>query len=252
MWRKVAITLGWTIVGYIALPAIWVFLTNCLQVNPRFLPKISDVATAWVGLNPSILVHMGATAVRFAIGFILGTVIGLGLALAMFRFRALDALLSPTIQSMRAVPAAAIVPFFLLWFGFSETGRYLLATVAVAFNVSVAARQILNTRSPVHEAFFQSIETPPWTLTFEYCLPLVLENILPTLRYSLALAIGAVTVSELLGSQVGLGYLIQTSRATFSLNLLFLAMILLGFLSIVADFVLCYFWKHIVYWRTKS
>jgi ABC-type nitrate/sulfonate/bicarbonate transport system permease component len=61
-----------------------------------------------------------------------------------------------------------------------------------------------------HKAFFHSFGLTPRKLTFRYALPRILEGILPTLRFSLALAIGAVTVSEVLGSQVGLGYLIQS------------------------------------------
>ena len=65
----------------------------------------------------------------------------------------------------------------------------------------------------------------------------------------MALAIGAVTVSELLGSQVGLGYLIQTSRLTFWLDLLFLSMLLLGILSAAFDWLLRGLWGVIVFWR---
>ena len=155
----------------------------------------------------------------------------------------------PTLQSLRAVPAAATVPFFILWFGFSEFGRYLLVLTAVGFNIAVASSQILERISDVERAFFFSFALSPGGLLFRYALPKIVENLLPTLRFSLALSIGAVTVSELLGSQVGLGYLIQTSRSTFSLHVLFLAVILLGVLSAASDFLLVLVWRSVVFWR---
>jgi ABC-type nitrate/sulfonate/bicarbonate transport system permease component len=158
----------------------------------------------------------------------------------------------PSIQSLRAVPAAAAVPFFLLWFGFSEWGRYLLVLMAVALNVAVAATQILGQHSNAHATFFASFGLKPGRLTIRYCLPRVLEDLLPTLRYSLALAVGAVTVSELLGSQIGLGYLIQTARLTFSLDLLFLVMISLGVLATLFDSGLQRLWDHLVFWRPRG
>ena len=242
----------WTLAGIIFTPALWWFATNFLKVSPRYMPSISSVASAWIGLDPAIGIHFGATALRLIIGFTVGTITGICLALATARYKWLDSLLFPTINSMRAIPAAAIVPFFLLWFGFSEVGRYLLATIAVAFNVAVAAREILNQRISSHEAFFQSFGIAPASLTFHYALPRMAEGLLPTLRYSLALALGAVTVSELLGSQIGLGYLLQTARSTFSHHLLFLSMILLGLLSVIADFCLCLLWKRLIYWRTNK
>lgn len=241
----------WLVAGMLFVPAIWWVLTEWFCVSERYLPSIQSVATAWVGLEPSILVHLSATAFRFVIGFLIGTLAGITLSVITARMRWLDALLTPTILSMRAIPAAAMVPFFLLWFGFSESGRYVLATVAVAFNVSVAARQILAHIPMRHDSFFKSYGLNPYALTFKYCLPRIAEGILPTLRYSLALAIGAIAVSELLGSQVGLGYLLQTARSTFSLNLLFLSMLLFGVLSIAADSCLKLGWRYVTFW-TKN
>ena len=89
----------------------------------------------------------------------------------------------------------------------------------------------------------------PESLTLKFLLPSVLERILPTLRFALATALGLVVVSELLGSQVGLGYLIQTARSTFSLQLIFLAAILLGVMNFCLDFLLRWCWGLIVFWR---
>ncbi|GMV20766.1 MAG: hypothetical protein AMXMBFR57_07150 [Acidimicrobiia bacterium] len=137
----------------------------------------------------------------------------------------------------------------LLWFGFAETGKYLLIVCAVSFNLAVAGEQILSRLPDSTRAFILSFDLTPRSLTWVLYLPRILEDILPTLRFSLAMAIGAVTVAELLGSQVGLGYLIQTSRSTFSLHVLVLATIMLGLLSIVADRLLIYSWRRLVFWR---
>ncbi len=240
----------WNVLGIILLPCVWWFISNVLKVSPRYLPPIGEVANAWIGLDPPITVHFFVTMTRLVGGFVLGTALGIFIALFTARFGFLDRFLMPSINSMRSVPAAAVVPFFLLWFGFSETGRYLLATVAVALNVAIASRELLNQKVSSHESFFYSFGISSAALTLSYALPRVIEGILPTLRYSLAVALGAVTVSELLGSQVGLGYLIQSSRSTFSHHLLFLCMILLGVLSVICDYGLCALWKRLTYWRT--
>jgi ABC-type nitrate/sulfonate/bicarbonate transport system permease component len=227
-------------------------MTEIVGVSPLFIPTISSVLNAWSRVNPPIWVHASYTLSRLLIGFFIGTTLGFSIALLMTGSARLHALFTPTIQSLRAVPAAACVPFFLLWFGFSEWGRYLLVVFSVAFNVAVAARQILDGHSSAHRAFFASFDLQPGRLPIRYGLPRILESILPTLRYSMALAIGAVTVSELLGSQVGLGYLIQTARLTFSLDLLVLTMLVLGALSTFADFLLQATWSLLVFWKEPT
>ena len=54
----------------------------------------------------------------------------------------------------------------------------------------------------------------------------------------MALSIGLVIVSEFLGAQTGLGYLINVSKVTFSTHVILLVILILGILSGVLDFLL--------------
>lgn len=238
--------------GGLSLVILWIAIKHLLGVSDRYLPSPMAVLQAVRDLEPPIWMHAAFTATRLVIGFCLGLALGLLLALIMARWQSARAYFTPILQSLRPIPAAAMVPFFLLWFGFSEWGRYLLVVTAIGFNIAIAAIQVLQHTPQSHQAFFHSFALSPGRLTWAYCLPRILEGILPTLRFSLVVAIGAVTVSELLGSQVGLGYIIQTSRSTFSLHALFLAAILLGILSATMDGLLLLVWRWLVYWRRSQ
>jgi len=239
-----------SVAGGLFLPVVWYFAKNGLGISDRYLPSISAVIGAVTDLDPGLGVHVAATVTRLAIGFVLGTCGGIAAGIMFARWPFSDYLLNPSIQALRAVPAAATVPFFLLWFGFSELGRYLLVLLAVGLNVAVASHQVLASHSRSHAAFFHSFGLNSGEFPLRYSLPRVAEAILPTLRYSLALSIGAVTVSELLGSQTGLGYLLQTGRSTFALHLMFLAMIAVGVVAAVLDWLLQILWRKIIYWNT--
>lgn len=241
-----------TVAGTVAVPAIWVLVKWGLGVPDRYLPSPGAVVRAIVDIEPNILIHTFYTASRLIIGFAGGVFVGIGLALLMARSDLLSDGLMPVLQSMRAVPAAAAVPFFLLWFGFSETGRYLLVIASVSFNIAVAALQILNDVPEEYAAFFHSFGLRPGLMLQLYAIPRICERILPTLRFSLSLSIGAVIFSEVLGSQIGLGYLIQTSRSTFSLGALFLVAIVVGAMNATADSLLVALWNRIVFWKATS
>ncbi len=237
--------------GVFALPVLWVSFKLIFEVPDRLLPDLVDVVLAGEGLRPPLWIHAGHTVRRFLIGFILGVGAGLGVGLAMAIRNEIRALVLPVVQSSRAIPAAAFVPLFLLWFGFSETGRYLLVVVSIGFNIAIAALESVRTMTDVDRAFFRSFGYRPADLPVSYLLPRMAEGLLPTLRFSLALSIGAVTVSELLGSQVGLGYLLQSARSTLSIDLVFLSALMLGAVAAAADWVLVRIWTKITPWRDR-
>lgn len=238
-------------VGFGLIPAIWVMLKASHVVSDRLLPSPWAVLIAYQDIEPSIFIHCISTAARLAIGFFFGALLGIGLGIAANWGPIPQKLLLPSLQAVRAIPAAATVPFFLLWFGFSESGRLLLVVLAVATNVAIASTQILSRVPERYAIFFRGFNLDGRRLLRAYVLPTVAARILPTLRFSLALVVGAQTVSELLGAQVGLGYVMQSARATFSMPALFLAMILLGILTAVADGLLCAVWRRIVYWEKE-
>jgi len=233
-----------------ALPlGIWFVLSESHFVPDRYLPTISEVFTASADLEPSLSIHVAYTAVRLMIGFLLGTGLGVLFGMACARSNALRELAEPFVQSTRSVPGVALIPFFLLWFGFSEFGRYLLVVAGISFNIAIATIQILRSTPETYRIMFSSFGQSHTRLLFRFMLPYSIENLLPTLRFSLASAIGLIVTSELLGSQVGLGYLVQTSVNTFSFRLVFLVAIVLGLVSVCADYVLVKVWRRLIFWR---
>lgn len=165
----------------------------------------------------------------------------------MYRSSLINALLLPIIQSSRAIPAVALIPFFILWFGFSEIGRYFLVLSGTAFNVAVAGLEILSNNPEIYSVMFASFGLKSTQFPIRFGLPSICDDILPTLRFSLSSSIGLIVASEMLGAQVGLGYLAQSARATFSLDLLFLVVILLGIISSFADWLLIILWRKLLF-----
>lgn len=234
------------VVGSLFLPAVWIVLKFGLGIEDRYLPSPIAVLQSLAVLDPNILLHSLATAGRVVIGISAGTAFGLILGLALWYSPLADALLQPSIQAMRAVPAIAFIPFILIWFGFSEIGKVLIVLGAVGFNLSVATAQGLSSIPTKYLIAFRSFGSRPQAHLFAFALPFVMRSLLPTVRYSLGLAIATIVVTELLGAQTGLGYLIQTSRSTFSLHVILLACIALGLITISIDTLLVRLWNR--YW----
>jgi ABC-type nitrate/sulfonate/bicarbonate transport system permease component len=248
MSKKIIVIIS-TLIGVGLIPIIWLFLHYYVDVGERFLPSPVRVFESILSLQPNIIMHTLETSIRFIVGSVLGIISGIFLGLLLFKFKIINRLLAPSIQAIRAVPPIATIPFFLLWFGFSEIGRYLLVVVGIGFNITIATYQILNKLPEKYKVFFKSFPIKSQKRVLKFSLPVVLEKILPTVRFSLSTAIGLVIVSELLGAQVGLGYLIQVARATFSLEVVFLATMILGLIMVITDKFVVWAWKKMVFWE---
>jgi ABC-type nitrate/sulfonate/bicarbonate transport system permease component len=236
-------------IGAMLLLALWIGVKYGANVSDRYLPGPIKVISAVRDLEPSVVVHTAATSVRLLVGLIFGLIVGIGAAILLYSTPILDRLLMPSVQSLRSVPPIATVPFFLVWFGFSETGKLLLVLLGVGLNILVAAHQILIELPDKYIVAMLSFEHTAREYPIKVCLPAILQDLLPAIRTSLSVTFGVVIVSELLGSQVGLGYLIQTSRATYSMHVIFLVAFILGVLNVVLDRALVRLWSLLIFWK---
>ncbi|RZL41424.1 MAG: ABC transporter permease subunit [Pedobacter sp.] len=237
------------ITGLFLAPILWIGCKSMFNISDSYLPSFNSVLDAFITLKPNIAIHLGWSFGRLVIGFIGGISVGLFLGLFLFKYNNFKLLLYPLIQSIRSIPAAATIPFFLLWFGFDEVGKFLLIFLGIAFNLAITTLEILNQIPEKYLIMFNSYNSSAKNKIRKFSLPFVMEKILPTLRFSLSTSIGLVVISEILGSQVGLGYLIETARSTFSMNVIFAATILFGVVNFIMDKGLIYYWNKLIYWK---
>ncbi|MBR5632045.1 MAG: ABC transporter permease [Bacteroidales bacterium] len=231
---------------------IWIGVKYCFNIEDRYLPSPKSVLIVFGKLQPNILLHALISLSRLLIGFVFGILLGIFTGLYLHKSKIAYQLIYPTIQSIRAIPPYASIPFFLLWFGFSEIGKFVILICGITFNLAVATYQTLLTIETKYDIFFKSIGKESRQFTWPFTLPYVIERILPTLRFSLSTAIGLVVVAEMLGAQMGLGYVIQTSRSTYSMDVIILAAFLFGIVNVIVDKLLIVLWKTIVFWRKKG
>lgn len=237
------------LIGTFAIPVIWISVKYIFSIEDRYLPAPIDVLTSVNDIQPSIIFHTAYSVLRLLIGLIFGVTFGIYFGLLLYRNRIYHYILNPIFQSLRSVPPFATIPFFLLWFGFSETGKFLIIVTGIAFNLSIASYQILEDTPERYKVFFRSIKSSTRKQTLKFALPYSLSKLLPTVRFSLSMAVGLAVVAEMLGSQVGLGYLIQTAKSTFSLDVVFLVAIIWGVINYILDKTIQIIWSKLILWK---
>jgi NitT/TauT family transport system permease protein len=153
-----------------------------------------------------------------AIGWVIGVVVGLGLALAMQRVRLAEAAVLPWIVLSQTVPLIAIAPLVRRWGsqihlgGFtwsSENSVAVIAAYLAFFPVSVGALRGLKSPEATHLDLLRTYGVGWWRTLISLRLPASVPYLLPALRLAAASAVIGTVVAEVsIGLRGGIGRMV--------------------------------------------
>ncbi|MBM9466482.1 ABC transporter permease [Nakamurella leprariae] len=213
---------------------VWKLYTVLFDVSPLLLPPPEQVARAlWDLLGQDYLyTALYFTLYETIVGFGLAAVVGIALGIILGRARVLERILSPFLVATQVVPKVAIVPLFLLWFGFGATSKIFMAAI-IAFFVMMQ-NTILGIRSidPGHRDLMRVIQAPWWKRVISLDVPSSMPYVLTGVELGIVFAITGAVVGEYLGGNDGLGALAVVMLSSLRTDLLFatvIVMTLLGF-----------------------
>jgi sulfonate transport system permease protein len=239
-------------VGIVLVLATWAFLARFEVVNSLLLPSPLRVIRAVNDVGPALLEHLTATIGRVVFGFTLGVLAGGLIGVAMqFDPRAYH-LLDGVIETFRPVPPVAVIPFFILLFGFSEVGKVVVTVLGVCLVVVVTVVEAIE-RVPaaiIRWGLVAGLSRPQ--LFRMIIIPAALPDMRAGLRIGMALAVTLVTVSEFMGARRGIGYLVSVAKVTLTTPTLFLAIIILGWIGWGLDRLVRLFFDKRVAWDSRT
>ena len=225
-------------VGAIALfLASWALVAGVVEalglVNPIFLPgpwlvigKVVELAS-----NGQLWAHVGATLQRVALGFSSGAVLALAVGLPAGHFRSVRRAVEPVVELLRPIPPLAMLPLFIVWIGIGEESKVGFITYATFFPMFLTTVHAVRRIDPLLVRAAQSLGARPRQLFFRVLLPAALPEILTGMRLGLALSFFVIVISEFIGAEHGLGYLINDGRNFFLVPQMLGAAVVLGLLG---------------------
>ncbi|WP_375464551.1 ABC transporter permease [uncultured Methylobacterium sp.] len=194
----------------LALALGWEVAVRAGLAQGRLLPPPSRIgATLWaLAASGDLGMHVQATLVRVALGFVLGAAAGIVAGALTATLAPLRWLADPSLQALRAVPSLAWVPLFILWFGILEAPKVALIAVGVFFPVYVGVAGAIASvdRKLVEVGRIFRLSRPAQVRRI--LLPAVLPATVTALRTGLGLGFLFVVAAELMGASEGLGYLL--------------------------------------------
>ena len=167
--------------------------------------------TGWPVNSPrNLLHHTAVTAESTLVGFVLGTLLGLLLSIAIVHSRTLDRALLPWIVASQSVPVLAIAPIVLVILGSiglsGVAPKAVIAMYLCFFPVTVAMVQGLRSPQVIETEMLHTYAASPWQALWMLRLPASLPFLFPALRVGVAAGLVGAMVAELpTGAQAGLG-----------------------------------------------
>jgi NitT/TauT family transport system permease protein len=213
----------------------WELISRLLVANPLFLAAPSQILQAIYSLTLSgeMQRHVAISAVEFALGYVIASVIGILLGFAMASSVSAKRALQPWIAGLYATPTIALAPLFILWLGIGIWSKVLVVIFLVLFPVTINTEAGLRTTSERLIEMLRSFGASQRQIFYKVSLPSAVPFILAGLKLGIGRGLIGVVVAELFGSRAGLGQLIQQSSETFRMPELFAGVVVLAVAGIV-------------------
>jgi NitT/TauT family transport system permease protein len=217
------------------LVAVWWAYIDIGKISAFILPTPVSVAQAWIGLVVSkrAWIDTAMTVYATLLGFVWAMVVGVGLGVLIARVRWLEQTLNPFIVASQVLPKVALVPLFVVWFGFGVTSKVLIAATLAFF--PILTNTVLGVKS-IERGYgdvMLSLNATRWQVFRRLELPSSLPYIITGMEVGIVLALIGAIVGEYVGGDLGLGHLLVARMNAFETDGLFAVMIhmtILGFL----------------------
>lgn len=233
--------------------AAWEWGPGLLGIPGFIIPPLSAVAQEAVRMwhVSALATHTGVTAAEVLIGFLIGSLLGAFFGYVLGMSPTAEVALSPYILALQIAPKVAFAPLFILWMGFTIYPKILVAVLIVFFPVLVNVLTAVRTVDPdlinLARAFKATRAQIFWKIEFPASLPPLFAG----LRIGSTLAVVGVVVGELVGGNVGLGYLLAFGEGQANTPMVFVAILLLTLVGGVAYLLVILVEQRVLHYLPK-
>lgn len=217
------------LVGFLAL---WEFAANRGIIDSFITSQPSRILKTLMNLTSNdLLKHIGVTTYETVIGFLLGTILGIVIAIILWWSDFLSKVAEPFLVVLNSLPKVALGPVIIIWVG---AGTPAIIVMAVAISLIVTILENLNGFLKTDKEIIKmanSFKASKLQILTKIVIPANLSTFINSLKVNIGLSLVGVISGEFLVSKAGLGYLIVYGGQVFKLDLVMTSVIILGVLA---------------------
>ncbi|MBQ2937460.1 MAG: ABC transporter permease [Clostridia bacterium] len=217
------------LVGFLA---IWEILANKDVIDSFITSQPSRILKTFMNLKSNdLLMHTKVTVYETLVGFGLGTILGVAIAIILWWSKFLAKVSEPFLVVLNSLPKVALGPIIIIWVG---SGTSAIIAMAILISVIVTVLEMLNGYLKTDKEIIKMARTFNCTklqLLTKIVIPANIGTFINSLKVNIGLSLVGVISGEFLVSKAGLGYLIVYGGQVFKLDLVMTSVIILGIVA---------------------
>lgn len=224
-------------IGPVVALVLWQVSSNVGLLPPQQLASpLTAVTTGWeMSTSGELLPHLAASAQRAYLGLLLGTVLGLGLALVSGLTRVGEASVDSLVQVKRAIPTLALIPLAILWLGIGETMKVAVIATSVLVPIYINTHAGLRGIDHRYVELAQTTEMGRAEFVRRVALPGALPGFLTGLRLAVTMCWTALVVLEQINATEGIGYVMNRARDFGQTDVIVVGLVVYAAMGLISD-----------------
>lgn len=212
---------------------IWELLAKYNIIDPFIFSKPSQIFNLfkqYLSTN-ELLMHTIVSTYEVLLGLVIGTVLGLLIAIILYEIKIFAKILDPYLVVLNALPKTALAPIFIIWVGTNTKG---IVFVSISISLIITIINGLNAFNNVDKdkiKLFNTFNANKLQILWHLLLPANRNEILNIIRINIGMSWIGVIVGEFIVSKKGLGYLITYGTQIFRLDIVMMGVVTLAIVT---------------------
>ncbi|MBC7576051.1 MAG: ABC transporter permease [Tardiphaga sp.] len=230
----------------------WDLSIRVFHIPAYQIPAPGDVVKVLWTDWPELLSQTWPTTYATIAGFLLSALFGVPVAMLIAGSRTVESYVYPLLVFSQSIPKVAIAPLLVVWFGFGIVPKIIAAFLLGFFPVVVSAVQGFKSVDPDMVDLARAMKGSRFSVFCAVNLPHALPAIFSGLKVSVTLAVVGAVVGEFVGSNSGIGYVLQRSIGTFDLPTMFAALVILALLGVLLFWIVDRIERFAIPWHVSQ
>lgn len=214
---------------------LWEVLVNIKVLNEFLVSKPSAIFELFIKYfgEGTIWNDIGISLLETTLGLIIGTALGLIIAIILWLSKSLAKILEPFLVVLNALPKTALAPIIIIWAGTGVKGIVVVAiSISLVLTILSAYSYFVNVDENQIK-MLQTFNANKFQILWKLILPANFVNIINIIKINIGMSWVGVMVGEFLVSRAGIGYLTMYGSQVFQLDLVMMCVILLAFIAFI-------------------
>jgi len=217
--------------------AVWEVMSRAGWFYRDVVPSIGRVVAAMARevTQAEFYRHLGITFAEVGVGFVAGSLMGVGLGILFGARRFLGRAVDPYINAIGSTPKIVFLPILFLMFGMGIESKMAKGALSTFFPVVVSTTAGMLSINPVLLRVGKSFHLTRWQTIAKIYLPAMVRPVVTGMRLGLGVGIIGVLVAEIKYANGGLGYLAIHYYTQFNIPHMYAMLLIIFALAALAN-----------------